>query len=81
MRKVFLKVLFVLTLGVFSFGSFGSNAYCEEKVVSLQESSGEEYTYVKVELNGVSFIFVFDSEGRLADVYPDGCGGPGHGGH
>lgn len=79
MRKVFLKVLFIVVLIVGAFYLNPTNIYATETVISI--TSGEEYTYEKFIIDGVVWVFVFDESGTVIEIYPDVCGGPHHGGH
>jgi len=82
MRKVFLKSFFILFFAVLSAGFLPGKTFAGEEPSSTQvEYKGEDYIYVKIAINGVDYVFVFDKYMRLVDVYPDGCGGGGNGGH
>jgi len=42
--------------------------------------AGGEYTYEKYYIDGVWYVFVFDEQGMLQEIFPDSCSNS-HGGH
>jgi len=38
---------------------------------SIQKISQDSYTYVRVNVDGVIWIYVYDSKGNLIDAYPE----------
>ncbi|MBS1493970.1 MAG: hypothetical protein JST55_10685 [Bacteroidetes bacterium] len=79
MRKVFLKGFLIICFLIGFLAPISVNAIAAEPV-SIEVTSGEEYTYEKIWIDGVLFIFVFDEAGKLIDTYPESCGGH-HGGN
>lgn len=80
MRKVFLKffLLICFTLSIISSVPLKVNA--DEPASAVEVTSGDDYIYQKVVICDIVYIFVWTQDGKLIDIYPDGCGGP-HGGH
>ncbi len=52
----------------------------DEPASAVEVTSGDDYIYQKVVICDIVYIFVWTQDGKLIDIYPDGCGGP-HGGH
>ena len=77
MRKVFLKVFFIICLALSSLGSISGGLKAEP--CKIEVTSGEDYTYEKIVVDGVTYWIVYDDTGRIVEIFPSNECGPGHG--
>jgi len=72
MRKVLIKVLFILILCVGSAGVFVPSVYSDPDIL-LQEiriKYGADCTYEKIKINHRFWIIVYDGDGKITDLFP-----------
>jgi hypothetical protein len=78
MRKVLVTILLIISLA-------GGIALSTPLKASANETLAFEYdkfTYEKVLIDGVIWIFVYNDSGSLMEIYPETITtGPAHGGH
>lgn len=78
MRKVLLRFLLVIcfTAGI------GFSHPVSTKAVECAQFEYDKYTYEKVIIDGVIWVFVYDEAGSLMEIYPETINtGPANGGH
>ena len=71
MKKLFIILSFLSVLFLNPFDTFAENKQGIETNKSFVNLDDDEYTYVRVYIEGLWWIFVYDKDGRLIDVYLD----------
>jgi len=78
MRKVLVTILLIISLA----GGFALSSPMKASANETLSFEYDKYTYEKVMIDGVIWVFVYDEAGSIMEIYPDTITtGPAHGGH
>jgi len=72
MKKIFITLLFI-TLPISLAINFLTvdKTFAKHTIANKITTEVKSYTYVRVFVDGKWWIYVYDEDGRLIDVYPD----------